>query len=256
MSGGAADQRPIMRIPKMAELVAADLRRQIVRGELTEGATLPQETLLLEQYEISRPTLREAFRILESEALISVRRGARGGARVHSPDTNVAARYLGLILEYRDTPLADVYKARKAIEPYCVRLLATHRTEQDLELLTDRVEGCEAAADESPDRFIRLQNDFHACLVELAGNETLKVLSGMLRHILDTATWKRMAEEPRAANTRRAIRRIAHAHRQLLELIAAGDADGAEQFWRKHLTETNHFLLEIPPDQTILEMLG
>src|SRR4051794_8165047 len=67
-----------VRVPKTAELVARRIRRQIVTGELKEGDALPPESQLMADFTISRPTLREAFRILESEALITVRRGARG----------------------------------------------------------------------------------------------------------------------------------------------------------------------------------
>ena len=81
-----------VKVPKTAELVATQLRNQIIRGELREGDALPPESTLMEQFAVSRPTLREAFRVLESEALISVRRGARGGARVHAPNGDVAAR--------------------------------------------------------------------------------------------------------------------------------------------------------------------
>src|SRR5829696_8998228 len=117
-----------VRVPKTAELIAHHLRRQIVRGELRENDALPPETELMEMFGVSRPTLREAFRVLESEALISVRRGARGGAVVHAPNIDSAARYAGLVLEYRGTTLADVYEARNALEPPCVALLASQRT--------------------------------------------------------------------------------------------------------------------------------
>ena len=73
-----------VKVPKTAELVTAQLRSQIVRGDLREGDALPPEATLMTQFGVSRPTLREAFRVLESEALISVRRGARGGARATS----------------------------------------------------------------------------------------------------------------------------------------------------------------------------
>ena len=66
-----------VRIPKAAVIVAGEIRRRIVRGELKEGDALPSETELMRFFDVSRPTLREAMRILEAESLIAVKRGAR-----------------------------------------------------------------------------------------------------------------------------------------------------------------------------------
>jgi DNA-binding FadR family transcriptional regulator len=106
-----------VRVPKAGEMVAAHLRRQIVLGELKEGDQLPPESVLMEQFGVSRPTLREAFRILEAEGAITVRRGVRGGARVQVPDVKVAARQAGLVLQYRGALLSDVYEVRAVLEP-------------------------------------------------------------------------------------------------------------------------------------------
>ncbi len=114
----------VVRAPKTAELIATLYRRQIVRGELHPGDTLPSEQQLMGQFGVSRPTLREAFRILEAEDLISVKRGSRGGARVTQPSLSVAARYVGLLLQVQGTTIADVYEARMVLEPACARLLA------------------------------------------------------------------------------------------------------------------------------------
>lgn len=113
-----------VRVPKTAELVAMHIRRQIVTGQLREGDALPPETALIVEFGISRPTLREAFRILESEGLITVRRGARGGARVQEPSSDVAAGYAGLVLQHRNTTVADVLQARVVVEPPTARMLA------------------------------------------------------------------------------------------------------------------------------------
>src|ERR1700743_3844476 len=95
----AAQIGTFVRAPKTGELVATHLRRQIVRGELRPGETLPLESPLMEQHGVSRPTLREAFRILESETLISVRSGGHGGALVVAPEVSVAADRVGLLLQ-------------------------------------------------------------------------------------------------------------------------------------------------------------
>src|SRR4051794_12700682 len=134
-----------VRVPKTAELVAISLRRQIVRGELGPGEALPSESALMEQFGVSRPTLREAFRLLESESLIEVRRGVRGGARVNAPDPEVAARYAGLILEYSNATLGDVHRASAVIEPPCARLVAAKHTAAGLDRLHAALEQEKAA---------------------------------------------------------------------------------------------------------------
>src|SRR3984957_8614630 len=140
VSSPAAPIGTVVRAPKTGELIATHLRRQIVRGELRTGETLPAESQLMEQYGVSRPTLREAFRILEAETLISVRRGSRGGARGVAPDASVAARYVGLLLQMRGATINDVDEARMIPEPPCARLLALNRTDEDIEKLTQVVE--------------------------------------------------------------------------------------------------------------------
>src|SRR5206468_3930986 len=118
--GGAAasdaDAFGPLQMPKAAALVATRVRRRIVRGELKADDALPPEAELMRQFGISRPTLREALRILEAEGLISVRRGARGGARVQAPSPEAAVNYVGLLLEFEHTSVADVLATQAVLE--------------------------------------------------------------------------------------------------------------------------------------------
>jgi DNA-binding IscR family transcriptional regulator len=68
-----------------------------------------------ERFNVSRQTLREAFRLLEAENLVAVRRGARGGATILVPDGKVAARHVGFLLEYRGATLVDVYELARLL---------------------------------------------------------------------------------------------------------------------------------------------
>lgn len=202
--------RPV-RAPKTAELIAADLRSQIVNKVLVSGAMLPPEAQLMGQYGVSRPTLREAFRILETEALIAVRRGSRGGAQVTLPDSSVASGHVGLLLQLRGTTIGDVYEARRVIEPYCARLLATRRTTNDVADLRAAVEAL-AEADEAGNgidgqRWGSLTSAFHALVVERCGNQTLAVQSEMLdaivtRHLAQVVSVGRQQEVPGASAAR------------------------------------------------------
>jgi DNA-binding FadR family transcriptional regulator len=241
------------RLPKTAELIADQLRRQIVRGDLAEGAALPSEAELLERFNVSRPTLREAFRVLESESLITVRRGAHGGARVQVPNIDVAARYAGFVLEFRGTTLADVYEARILIEPPIIGLLAARRTDADVERLRAALDEHEAAAG-SPLLAIRTHTAFHALLVELTGNQTLRVLTGMVQHIIDRANidW---VESKVATPEQTGMSLGLKAHHRVVDLIEAGVETGAEEVWRKHLTEARDYLLR-PDVTTVLDLMG
>ena len=72
-------------VPKAAEVAVAALRRRIILGRLGEGDVLPSEDDLMAELGVSKPTLRQAIRILESESLVTVRRGAHGCMRVSVP---------------------------------------------------------------------------------------------------------------------------------------------------------------------------
>src|SRR5690349_18248165 len=109
---------------RTAEIVADELRRQIIDGELADGDLLPRQEVLVEQFNVSLVSLREALRILETEGLVSVRRGNRGGAIVHAPAKASAAYMLGLLLQSDTVPLADLGMALQELEPACAALAA------------------------------------------------------------------------------------------------------------------------------------
>jgi DNA-binding FadR family transcriptional regulator len=73
-----------MRVPKIAELIADQIRDQIGSRRLREGDRLPSEPVLMTTFGASRPSVREALRILESDGLITVRRGVTGGGDTHA----------------------------------------------------------------------------------------------------------------------------------------------------------------------------
>src|ERR1700712_941159 len=162
------EMQPLGRVPKTADIVADLIRGRIIRGELKEGDFLPPEGQLMATLGISRPTLRESFRILEAEMLISVVRGSRTGARVHHPRVESVSRYAGFVLAAQGTTIADIYEARPAIEPYIARRLAerpvagaTDRLREEAERLTNFVE-----TGRYVDFMIGLA-EFHRLLVEL-----------------------------------------------------------------------------------------
>lgn len=239
-------------VERAASVIASQLRRRIVRGELSEGEALPSEQELIVEFGVSRPTLREAIRVLESESLVVVKRGSRGGIEVSVPRIETAAHYAGLVLEYQRATLADVFAAAAAIEPPCAAMLARSRTDDDLDRLRAAVV---AERDVADDRFAVLaqQNDFHRLVIELAGNATLAAMSDVLRHIIELATqhYTDLRVTERVPSHEVGTR----SHEKLVRLIEARDSDGAESLWRKHIVETGARLRKAGVADSVLDLL-
>jgi DNA-binding FadR family transcriptional regulator len=243
----------IVKVPKASELVAGDLRRRIVTGALKPGELLPNEAVLMQEFGVSRPTLREAFRILESEAIITVLRGARGGGRVLQPDGAVAARYLGILLQYQGTPLTDVYRARTEIEVSAVGMLGGgHRKAavRRLEALAQEAEGLIEIDEAFAENDIR----FHLAIVEATGSTTLAALSKMLFQIIEAHNALFIATHPRGYSS--SVNKQAHrAYMRLVKLLTDGDIEAAQKLWRRHLEAAAMYMVG-ESDSTLVEVLS
>lgn len=243
-----------VRVPKAGEMVASHLRRQIVLGELKEGDQLPSESVLMEEFGVSRPTLREAFRILEAEGAITVRRGVRGGARVQVPEIGVAARHVGLLLQFRGTLLSDVYEVRGVLEPAAARMAAKRRTSVDLARLQETLDQHRASIEDRA-AAVAADAEFHRLIVEMSGNETLQVLTGMVTNIIREGD--RSYAESQDWEQEKELAKIAvRAHARLVELIRKRSGDEAEALWRKHLAESAKIVLGDRATTTVIELLS
>jgi GntR family transcriptional regulator, transcriptional repressor for pyruvate dehydrogenase complex len=215
----------------------------------------------MHQFDVSRPTLREAFRILETESLIEIRRGARG-ARITAPTVEVAARYVGLVMQTSGTTVSDVYEARSLLEPVAAGLLAQRRTSQDLADLTACVDELEAlvTSGQGPGdvgTWTRCSQRFHDLLMQRAGNKTLAIQSLVLREVVDAHLQLATRQSGDAAFSVSNFLKVVRSYRKLITLVQARDAAGAEKHWRTHMDVAARSLL---PEQlrlaTVLDMFS
>jgi DNA-binding FadR family transcriptional regulator len=214
--------------------VADELRQLIVSGQLVEGELIGREPELVERFGVSRPSLREALRILEAEGLITVVRGLRGGVVVRRPDHRITARTAAMVLQARNVQLSDVFDARSMLEPLAAKAIATSRRRKSAAAELESLIRDEEKAIEDPEEFGRANALFHERLVALAGNQTLAILAEMLNEIVAravTAVSRSNNGVGSVSTRRRGIRSQYH----LVELLAAGDGAAAEEHWRAHM---------------------
>lgn len=229
--GGAIERQSV------PELVAAELRDQIVEGELTPSDSLPTQPKLAKRFGVSLPSVREALSILQSEGLITVRRGKQGGAVVHQPSVEQTANKMRLLLNFRGVSLEDLSVALKSIEPICAGLCASLPERGSVVEQLEEVHDEARAAVDDPVGFVQWSRRFHEDMVELCGNETLKLVVGTLEDLWSRAEeiWAKRAEREGYFPERAEREAGLHAHDVLLQAIADGDSDEAERVARKHL---------------------
>jgi DNA-binding FadR family transcriptional regulator len=239
-----------IRIPKAAELVADTLRRRIVTGEYEADQLLPPESSLMGTFNVARTTIRDAFRILESEGLLVVRRGANGGGRVRTPSVGMVASYAGVLLQVRGTTLEDVHTARIMIETPVAGMLAGRSKDKKMLAELRAALVVEAAALDDPVALSVAEGRFHQLLVHLAGSQTVEMLCAVANRIIAQQVVRVVTNHPDHKATRKHHRDAHRAHERLVELIEAGSVVEAEALWRRHLEQGLEHLLSAPAAAT------
>lgn len=236
--------------PRVAEMIAQLLRARIVDGDLADGDLLPKQEDLIAEFGVSRPSIREAMRILETEGLVSVRRGNIGGARVHAPEPSGAAYMLGLVMQSQGVSLGDVGGALRILEPACAGLAAARqdREETVVPILRTLNEDAGANLEDGP-AFTRLARRWHSSVVECCGNQTLILLVGTLEAIWShhESQWADQIAAQGEYPDLKARRAVLKSHVKVTDAIEAGNEERAHRVSRRHLDEAQAYLLAKEP---------
>jgi GntR family transcriptional repressor for pyruvate dehydrogenase complex len=230
-----------LRQPRLAELIAVNLRDRILASEFDDGASLPKQEDLLEEFGVSPPSIREALRILETEGLVTVQRGNVGGAVVLQPKVEKVAYMLALVMQASAVSLGDLSHALVQLEIPCAAECA-RRPDRDRTV----VPRLRAVLDESreviddPAAYMASARHFHEEMVNCCGNESMILVVGTLESLWSAQVRALLAgqSEPSPLFKDLAFRQQSlEDHEALLERIVAGDDQGTEAVAHRHLLE-------------------
>ena len=197
----------------LPERIASSLREAIVSGELSSGTRLI-ESELAHRFGVSRVPLREAFRVLAGEGLVSIHpnRGA-------------------MVSEVSEAELIELFGARALIEGYAAAQFAARPDPQALERLDLIVADMKSAVRRRRfELYYSLAADFHDALVRARGGQVLWQMYEQIRRMLRRyqAVMAGLPESPRRSIVE---------HEQILNAIRAGDVEGAERAAKRHVGE-------------------
>lgn len=220
--------------------IAKAIRDAIICGDLPVDERLPSEAELADQFDVSRPTVREALKRLAAQSLIRTQRGATGGAFVNRLKFEDAygqqITTSTLLLSMNDIGFATACEARYALERACAPLSAQRRTADHL--ATMRAEAHRQAQPGLTDEaFCASDVAFHRALVDAAGNPVLSYqLAGAveaMQPLMNMITFSARSRE-----------KIIGFHSNIADAIEAQDGPAADA----HLSALADYTQELAKD--------
>ncbi len=240
-SAGPAEGTPGMRstadlfrpvsVDRISEVIVEQMRLLIREGKLVPGDRLPSERSLCERFAVSRVTVREALRVLETSGLVEIRVGARGGAFVTRPSSERVGKGLAEFLTLAPATAIDVTETRMVIELGVLPLAVERATETDIAELRDLVEqGLDAL--ENGSYTMAMSAEFHVRVASCAHNPAIEMLVKTFHGPMLMSL-----QQARDAAPLMGVRG-AHEHVELVEAIERRDVARAHDVMSRHLQRT------------------
>ncbi len=229
MSGqpvGAKQFKTLKREPAYA-LAERSIREMILSGTLDPGDLLPGEHDLANQLGVTRPTIREAIRKLESSGLVE--RGHRRRMQVAAPSADISNTAIRHAIVMHGITYRELWEVSTALEPAAARLAALRADEPILTKMADNLARTRACIDD-PDALVQVDIEFHELVAEAGGNHALQLARAPLGEFLSAAY---------GVVTRKLGpgRRLLTAHETIFEAIKNHDEATAGEWMAKHFRD-------------------
>ncbi|MEQ4707647.1 FadR/GntR family transcriptional regulator [Providencia huaxiensis] len=232
-----------VRIKRTDEIVNA-IKETIMADNLIPGDRLPQEKELIEHYNASKSTVREALKSLEVQGLIKTKTGPGGGAFIDSMTESRAMSLLSNYLFTRDISIKDIYTLRKLLEPVVAVSAIDNIDNEGIQKLYDTI----AIYDHEPaDENERWQQrmaelDFHAVVASYSDNVLLVFICHFLQRLLkDLAVCKDIYLKPEPVDRRQGI----EYQYQLIEALRRKDAAKVQLVMEAHMAYAEQAMLAL-----------
>jgi GntR family transcriptional repressor for pyruvate dehydrogenase complex len=168
---------------KVSDGIIKQIRNSILTGELKPGDKLASEKELVDQFKVSKSSMREALRALEVLGLIDIKKGIGGGTFVSKVDTNTTILSMINFLHFHPFTIKDITMVRYLIEPPVAHDAALRRTAKDIESLKTIIENYNPKMSEQ--RGVK-GFEFHSYLARIAGNPILSLLIDFVGNVLES----------------------------------------------------------------------
>ena len=229
---------------KISEQIIGQIRKAIFEGKLKPGDKLPSERELIEKFEVSKATLREALRSLEVLGFLEIRKGLSGGAFVTEINMKKARDSLINFLHFKNLSLGDLSEVRLILEPYIAERAALVITEEYLNRLKELIEECEYALNHDIPIDRKNEIDFHRIIAGMTGNPILMFILDFVENpLLDT---KEILQPGKGFS-----KKVLNAHKLIYKSLLEGNAKKAREEMVKHVEEVANDLMILQKERDL-----
>ncbi len=223
------------------ETISERIKDMIIEQGLRPGARLPAEQALMEMFQASKGSVREALSALRSQGLIRTRTGPGGGVFLAEIDPRRAIALLSNYFLFKDPGIGDLYALRRLLEPEMAAQLAGRLTLEDyarLEGTMTRYDSPPATAEEEfAQRLAEL--DFHSVLAALCPNPVLGLFCAFLQSMLrEMVVCRRIYDAPHPALRDTAL----HYQVRLVAALRTGDEAAARTIMDEHMAAAQAYM--------------
>jgi GntR family transcriptional repressor for pyruvate dehydrogenase complex len=222
---------------KVSQHIIDQIRNAIFDGRLKPGDKLPSERELIENFKVSKATLREALRSLEVLGFLEIRKGVLGGAFVTEVDMTKARDSFNNFLLFKNLSLKDLSEVRLLLEPYIAEKATLAITREDLHRLEKLIKDSEQAI--KGDIAFESRKDeieFHRIIASVTGNPILMFILDFVENLLiDT---KAILKPGREFSTK-----VLRAHKRIYNALLERNIKKVHQEMVRHIREVEKDLL-------------
>ncbi|MGB7572850.1 MAG: FadR/GntR family transcriptional regulator [Thermodesulfobacteriota bacterium] len=233
---------------KVSEHIIEQIRKAIFEGQLKPGDKLPSERELVENFKVSKATLREAIRSLEVLGFLEIRKGASGGSFVTEVDMEKARDCFTNFLHFKNLSLKDLSEVRLLLEPHIAEKAALGINEEDLKRLEELLRECDyVLRHDIPIESRKNEVEFHRIIASVTGNPILMFILDFVENLLiDT---KEILQPSREFS-----RKVQKAHRRIYKALLERNGKKARAEMVKHVREVEQDLVALQKERRIKEL--
>lgn len=235
-----------IRQPKLSDVIEQELERLIVEGTLAPGQQLPPERELAKQFDVSRPSIREAIQRLEAKRLLTRKQG--GGTFVSEKIwTSFSDPLLNLLSNHSETQL-DLLEARHALEGISAYFAALRGTEEDFKRIQESIEQIQLQqSQKNVEAEASKVVEFLVLLTEAAHNVVLLHIVRSLAPLLE----KNVLQNLKLLHRRpEVIEKVSKHRASIVDAIVSGEPERAREMSHSHLAFIEETLLDLSREQT------